>query len=307
MAREWVLRLADGDMNAEDLEELKRWRAADPSHERAFCEARKSWRTLGRFEHEFSRHAATDEPAARSKLAAARWGKMGGAMVAMVASILAAVLLFDPATRMRADHLTATGEIRSIDLPDGSRAVMNTGSAIDVDYDQGERRIVLLRGEAWFEVRRDPSKPFIVRAHDGQVRALGTAFSVRGEPDRRTTVIVSHGTVGISDGTSITSTASAGELVNFGVGKLTQAPAVDVDSLLSWRERRVVIRDRPLREAVAELDRYHRGVIVVLGPAREQRITGIFEIDGIEPGLEGIAATRDLDVIHLTPLLTILR
>lgn len=293
-------------MTADDVEQLKAWRAANPAHEIAFCEARRSWRALRRFEHDFQSHAATDAPAARATLAAARWGRVGGTVVAMAASILAAVMLFDPATRRRADHFTATGEIQTIFLPDGSRAVMNTDSAIDVDYDQGERRIKLLRGEAWFEVQRDPSKPFIVHAYDGQVRAVGTAFSVRLEPDDRTTVIVSHGTVAISDGASITSTASVGERVSFGGSKITQEAAVDIDSSLSWREQRVVIRDRPLPGAVAELDRYHRGAIVVLGPAREQRITGIFETDGIDAGLDGIAAARGLDVIHLTPLLTIL-
>ncbi|MFC4313783.1 FecR family protein [Steroidobacter flavus] len=307
IAREWVLRLADGDVTADDVEQLKAWRAAHPAHETAFCEARRSWRSLQRFEPDFQRHAATDAPKARATLTAARWGRVGGTIAAMAASILAVVILFDPATRMQADHLTGTGEIQKIYLPDGSRAVLNTDSAIDVAYEEGERRIELLRGEAWFEVRPDPSKPFIVHAHEGQVRAVGTAFSVRLEPDDRTTVIVSHGTVAISDGASITSTASVGERVSFGGRKLTQEGSVDIDSLLSWRERRVVIRDRPLHDAVAELDRYHRGAIVVLGPAREQRITGIFETDGIDAGLDGIAAARGLDVIHLTPLLTILR
>ncbi len=72
-----------------------------------------------------------------------------------------------------ADYTTATGAQSMIPLPDGSTMVLNTASAVSLDFENGRRRVRLLRGEAFFDVRHDPAHPFTVAAQFGRSRSRG--------------------------------------------------------------------------------------------------------------------------------------
>jgi transmembrane sensor len=74
---------------------------------------------------------------------------------------------------------TRLGEIRRVPLADGSLVAINTKTALEVVMKPKSRRIVLKEGEAWFQVAKDPTRPFVVAAGPVRVRAVGTAFSVR--------------------------------------------------------------------------------------------------------------------------------
>ncbi len=73
---------------------------------------------------------------------------------------------------------TQTGEQHRVLLADGSVVLLDTASEVRVDLNPSERHITLVHGKAHFEVTPDPSRPFLVDAGEGTVRAVGTAFSV---------------------------------------------------------------------------------------------------------------------------------
>lgn len=297
-AREWVLRLATGEMSEADLTELATWRAKTRAHESAFEEARRSWRALRGAQAAFV--PATQSESRRVHIRFAFAG-------ALAAVVLLAFVWADPLLWLKADYRSGTGEVRNVTLPDGTLAVLNTRSALKLEYTGRERRVALLRGEAWFKVHHDSAHPFIVRVQGGEVRAVGTAFDVRPEAEDRVTVVVTEGTVAVSNGTAPSLRATAGEQATFDrISPPALAPRVDDEAALSWRDHRLVVRDRPLKEAVAELGRYRAGAILVLGEAASQRVTGAFDTRAVDEGLEGIAAARGLHVTHLTPFLTIL-
>ncbi len=80
------------------------------------------------------------------------------------------------------------------------------------------------------------------------------------------------------------------------------------DDALAWRNGKVVFTDRPLADALAELERYHRGRILLLGAGRAyQSISGVIDLDKLDEGIAALAATHGLTVVHLTPYLTLLR
>eukprot|EP01036_Dinobryon_divergens_P015726 gene15726-biopygen13930 len=97
-----------------------------------------------------------------------------GAAAAVALLVLAASSLRPP----RHTAETAVGAFQKFDLPDGSVAQLNTDSAIDAAFTATERRIRLVRGEVFFTVTKDPSRPFIVTSGPVAVRAVGTAFNV---------------------------------------------------------------------------------------------------------------------------------
>ena len=100
-----------------------------------------------------------------------------------------------------ADLRTATGEQKDLHLPDGSRLLLNTASAIDVAFDMTSRRLRLFSGEVLITTARDPSpspRPFLVETPQGVAQALGTRFALRLD-GARCRVAVMEGAVRVSN------------------------------------------------------------------------------------------------------------
>ena len=90
--------------------------------------------------------------------------------------------------RLQADH-RSTHVVQNVQLPDGSRAVLDADSAIAVRFNAHAREIELLRGRAWFEVSPDAQRRFSVRAGNGVIEDISTAFTVaRGDDQVETQV-----------------------------------------------------------------------------------------------------------------------
>lgn len=94
-------------------------------------------------------------------------------------------------------YTTNVRELRTIVLADKSRVTLSGHSAVLVSMGKKERRIELGRGEALFDVARDPSRPFVVHTGRGTATALGTSFNVHREGDGATVTVV-HGQVSVS-------------------------------------------------------------------------------------------------------------
>lgn len=308
-ARDWVLRLASGDLGEEDLLRFRQWLTAAASHRAAFEAERRFWSRLG---------AMRPEPArpGRHGWAAPRRGWRFRRVLAgaLAAACLAAVLLLGTGILRlpEGDYRTAEGGQRSVTLPDGSVARLNTDTAIALDYAAGERRVRLLRGEALFEVVADRGRPFRVAAAKGVTEAIGTAFVVRIGPEA-TTVTVTEGTVGVTAPAGATPGGATvrvaqGQRTSYrdGEAPLPVAPADGAAAL--WRQGIIRIDDLPLDEALAELDRYRPGRILLLGSGAAYRsVSGAFDVGDVDGAIAGLAATHGLRVTMITPYLVILR
>lgn len=309
-AHAWVVRLASGDMSERELAELRAWLDADARHRAAFDEARQIWHAAGDIPDAFAPPAA-----AAATTTAQRPARMGSrarvpsaaAAAAVIVAVAAAAMFGDVWTRLRADHVTAVGEQAEIRLPDGSTARLNTNSAIAVSYADGHRRIDLLRGEAYFDVRSAPDRPFRVRFDAGTATALGTAYAVR-NGDRQSAVAVAEGRVAVEtdSGQRESIMLQAGERFRH-VGGETVVEAVDPDRVAAWRRGRIVIAGESLSQAVAELDRYRPGEIVVIGDGdTAEPVSGVFALDRIDSAVTALAATRGMTVTRITDRLLIL-
>jgi transmembrane sensor len=199
---------------------------------------------------------------------------------------------------------TAVGELRNVELPDGSTVLVNTNTRIETAYSAAERRVRLVHGEAHFTVAKNPVRPFYVEANGVAVRAVGTAFNVRLRSDS-VEVLVTEGRVRVADttrGTSLIAEKSvqvstdeapllrageravvAGSVAPGGVRQPVPAAAVtasEVGRVLAWQDRRLEFGAVPLSEIVAEFNRYNRVQLVVEEPAlAAQRFGGSFRVD----------------------------
>lgn len=329
-ASAWFFRLQADDHTAAERVAFAAWLAQGTAQARAWAEVRDLLRSLeepARAAHGASSpQGPVNGPAGRSTgprswvrrlapaalvllLAAGGWGAWRGP--ALYQDLIA-------------DHATATGQRLAIRLPDGSSADLNSDSALALDFQGGERRVRLLRGEAWFEVTRDPAHPFIVDAGAGAARVLGTQFSVRRDGER-VTVTVGEGLVEVAarprdddrepgdfqwanfqweDSVRV----HPGESAEAGPGGLTPAAAADPGAAFAWRHGQIVFRQQTLASVIDALNRQWPGRVVLLNDeAAERIVSGVFSLDrpaavfdALERGI-GVRATR------LTPYLTLLR
>ena len=322
-ARAWVVRLASGDMTATELAALKVWLADSERHRQAFAEARALWQDLAALEPAF---AAAEEAAAKpprprqsqpsGRLVGRRAGRraaVGAALAATLAGaacLLLALFLPQLPIALKADYVSDAAAVLNVTLPDGSRATLDRNSAIALNFDAGRRQVELLAGEAFFEVRPDRQRPFRVLAAGGVSEAVGTAYAVRLSPEG-VRVAVTEGRVAVTaaaaPGAAVT--LNAGEGLRYPAdGQLGAAFALDGARALAWREGRVVFVARPLAEALAELERYHAGRILLLREGRHfSAVSGVIDLDRLDEGLAALAATHGLTAVEMTPYLTVLR
>lgn len=219
-----------------------------------------------------------------------------------IAAALIAGVLFGPdlVVIARADHRTSLA-VESVRLPDGSRAVLDAGSAVSIAFSDGERRVELLRGDAWFEVEHGDRRPFRVAALGGITEDVGTAFEVRRAADA-VSVAVSQGAVAVHApevGEGVLLRAS--QRAHYGRnGPVTRLDAIDPVNIAAWRQGEILIDKANVADAVSQIKRYRSAPVFVLGtPDASVRISGVFRVDRPDEAIEAVARMARLTVYRL--------
>jgi len=229
-----------------------------------------------------------------------RWLWSAGA----VALACAVLVLAGPAVlvRVQADYVTGTAEARDIALEDGSTVSLAPGSALAVAFGPSDRGVTLLAGEAFFAVTPEASRPFRVTARTVRATVVGTQFDIRLDP-QAVEVAVSHGRVQV-ESAGIADLLAAGDALRISTDGAAARSAIAADGIAGWRRGLLVLEDRTLGDAAAELERYLPGRIVISDRALASRpVTGVFDLREPERGLQGMAAVLDAEVQQFTPWL----
>jgi transmembrane sensor len=180
-------------------------------------------------------------------------------------------------------YRTQKGERSSVALPDGSAVILDTDSAVEVAYTDIERSVRLLRGQALFEVAKHNPLPFQVHAGSRIITAVGTRFDVRlfGSPETPTVrVALLEGAVNVTNANRAsleTASMIAGEVLDAPPSAPMRVQPDDMEILTSWESGVLVFNDRPLREAIEEMNRYTMNPIVLADKSgRDLRVSGVF-------------------------------
>jgi transmembrane sensor len=186
------------------------------------------------------------------------------------------------------DYSTPVGGLASVPMSDGSKVTLNTDSQIRVALTETERRVELQQGEAFFEVAKDPNRPFVVTVGKKRVIAVGTAFSVR-RNGNDVRVAITEGRVRIEDAAerSTEQDVSDEKILTLSAGSIARAtdagvliqerPILEIQTDLSWRTGYLIFRDMALADAVAEFNRYNTRKILIDDPTVAAiRVSGKF-------------------------------
>jgi transmembrane sensor len=302
-AVEWLVHLWSGTATVESRADWQRWRAAHPQHEQA-------WQHIEATNARLRGHSATGmltaatavstlaSPASPRRRHALRG--IGGLAIGGAAAWMGYEQL--PWRGWGADLRTAKGEQRSTTLPDGTRIVLNTGSALDIRYTDGLRRLHLREGEVLITTAHDPAampRPFVVDTPSGRIRALGTRFTVRhdgGSASNTSEVAVYEGAVELSPARQPGATVrvDAGQS-----GRLTPAAATAPAAHTAepaWAEGVLVASDTRLSDFVAELRRYRSGMVSVAPEVAHLRLSGVFPLADTDRILHSLAQVLPVEV-----------
>lgn len=207
-------------------------------------------------------------------------------------------------------YRTAPGERLAVTLQDGTQLTLNTDSHAVVQYRDAVRGVRLVRGQALFEVARDPAHPFVVSAGGRKVTALGTAFDVQVSQEGLSVTLI-EGRVSVEpDQTRPMAAIGGGSAVRAELGpgeQLVVATAVptpvirktDTRRAISWRDGQVIFRDDPLVQAVREINRYGARRIELAGNSLDDlRISGAFNTGNTAGFVATLTSYFDVRVVE---------
>ena len=344
-ATAWVIKMAgDEPPTPAEIQALNDWVAQSPLHKEVFQQLASTWDGLDLLS-ELRVPGEVSATVKRSYTSVVLWWLLvplwlltqllGGTKQA-ISSVAQPRLVFGSAATVlglcvglwlvlnqpTGVYMTAIGEQSSYTLPDGSSLWLNTDSQIEVDFSESRRKLVLLKGEAHFDVKPDKTKPFEVYAGSRRVKAIGTAFSVylKGSD---VDVTVTEGKVGLAVVLAPPSTAAAtpdsiqsvmpvGALLA-GQGIVIPSDASDVaDSIVhydekdlarrvAWKEGRLVFEGEALEDVVKEVSRYSSIKIELVGEGiKKISIGGNFPVGEIEKLFEALELGFNVKVVYVS-------
>lgn len=299
-ASRWYVLFMSGAATEEDKRAWRDWCAADPDHERA-------WAHLARADARMRDLAG--KPAYEALSLDRR--QKGRRRVLIAAACMATCI--GPALwaadrnrwlRLSPDYATAVGERRDIALADGSTITLNTDTAIDVRFEDGQRIIRLRQGEilvATGHAAEYAAMPFRVATPFGWVHALGTRFSVRRDADS-VHVALFEGAVEIKPeqhpGAGLV--LAAGQTARHTPQQVSAAGPVTASDT-AWLRGEMAADNMPLAQFLAELSRYRPGVISCDERAGRLRISGLFPLGDTDRVLAAVGRLLPVQITRRTP------
>lgn len=324
-AAEWVLRLQDHKATRTERAEYVRWLQESPLHVSEMLRVSHVHGELADFPYwneiapldvssagasvlEFS---SADGPPVRGARTVSRlrsWPNIS-VLVAGVAILGVALACFWDFHTQTIE--TGAGERRTVTLADGSVVGVSPETTLRVQFSENERRIKLSRGDAFFRVAKDTTKPFLVESSRTRVRAVGTAFGVERKYDS-IIVTVEEGRVAVAQTTTAPSPTVAKSpavaeisldpdqqvIVPHG-GLMGEVHKVDSHRELAWADGHLILDHDSVAEVVRQFNRFNRVQIKVLDPQLAARpVSAVFNVSDPAAFVAFLESVTNIRVTH---------
>ncbi|WP_050491889.1 FecR domain-containing protein [Pseudomonas putida] len=295
-AAQWFARLGEAPADPDLQQRWQAWHAADPQHQWA-------WQRVAMLQAQLNQAQG-----ALGHDVLARAGQQGPALQRRM--LLKGLLLgaglgalgwrgYRDAPVWLADVRTAIGEQRRVTLSDGSRLILNTGSAVDIAFSNDTRQLQLRAGEIFVETAAD-HRPFMVSTGEGHIRALGTRFGVR-QQDHQTRVCVYQHAVVVNPinagGEQIRLDNGYGLLFD-STGILQRMPLASTDA--AWTEGQLVVDDWRLDHLLEELQRYRSGYLGCATAVGHLRVSGAYSLTDLDLTLSTLTLSLPVKLVRHT-------
>ena len=312
-AARWVVRLDGDNVSNEERRAFEAWRSRSAENAAAYERALTAMHVFDVAPEDASldalRRAALRYQSERSWLGLRA---AAAALVLLIAGVGTFVVGRGPVASLyekgAADYVTRRGEKLDVTLPDGSALTLNTETDLDVVFDGRRRTVEVLRGQAFFNVAKDPSRPFVVVAGGKQIVAVGTAFDVRLDQGRvEVQLVEGHVVVENAEAPGSVSPPArdSTESVHLNPGEalvatgkqVVRTAAEDQERLLKWRDGLIEFDNTSLADAVAEFNRYSAQTITIEDPKiATLPISGVFRTNSQRKFLEAVTSLHPVTI-----------
>jgi transmembrane sensor len=329
VAADWLAR-RDRGLTPAEQDEFLQWLAADPRHGEWTSLHRRTVGDFGALLQWRPEHSEEPNPDLLApRRGPSRW-RVVTVTLAAAAALAVAAIWWRGAPASPDERRIVTTDIERRILADGSAVELNRGAAVAAAFTATERRVTLLRGEALFSVRTDSARPFVVRAGEVDVHAVGTAFAVRLDL-AAVEVLVTDGTVVVvterdvvrstTDGAGVgaPNVLPAGSQLVAGqratVSRADSRPvqivsvtAAETARLLAWQPQLLDFSSAPLEAAVREFNRRNRVQFIVAdAELAAMPIVASIRSDNVEGFARFLATTPGIQVERRGELEIVLR
>ncbi len=319
----WIARLHGPDRSHQMEREFREWQALSPTHRYAFERCTDTWLAVSGVT--VSSYAGAVSAVAARKLRTAWRSPWRQGLAAMASAALLTVALVLEPWQTGDIYNTGIGEQRLVVLPDGTRMSLNTATRVRVALGASRRTVEVEHGEALFEVAKDSSRPFNVRAADSEVLATGTTFVVRLTPSSSKAtdaldvtlvegqVVVSRPVANGQAAPAQSITMAAGERLRLGpidgpravaapiLSRSLQRDRPRLDQILAWKHGEAIFYNSSLNDAVFEMNRYSSTPIVLASDVglADLRVSGVFKTGDSANFARAVSSLHDLAVLEL--------
>jgi transmembrane sensor len=288
----------------EEIRLLEEWRAADPGNQAEYKDIEKIWNITGVASEPGEINLDAEWHRMEAAMGKVHSGKSVVLRVMQIAAVLVIVTVLGfMAVKFSGNHSekAPSAALSDVILPDGTLVSLNAGSVISYKKGFGSaHRMVHLKGEAWFEVKKNAGLPFVISAGEASVRVTGTKFNVKAwRRLKDVRVTVTEGTVKFysSAEPSREITLHAGEtgVMNKSDQALTSMATGNLNDI-AWKTGVMDFHDTPLREVTDVLvNTYHRKIDIDPG-IENCRVTVRFENRQLDAVLNVLRSTLDLKI-----------
>jgi transmembrane sensor len=280
----WFVTFRSQDPTATAAREFHDWLKRSPEHIRAYLEIAAIYADIPAPEHgcspaeliarakftpELNVIALNFDPVAGNRPTVGDARPRFAARVALAASILICAFVGAWLYIERNTYATSIGEQRSITMEDGSIVELNARSKVRIAFNERQRDVELLEGQALFRVAKDHQRPFVVHAGMTSVRAVGTQFDVN-RKSSGTVVTVLEGRVAVLSAEPTVSEPqillASGEQMRVTPTEVRKVESPDLEAATAWTQHLLVFDGTALGEVIEEFGRHSTRRIVVDSP-----------------------------------------
>jgi len=327
-ADRYVARLFSAELTDSDEQEIEAWRAASPEKAKAFEASMVTWSSVEGLANDADLLAESNKshPPVEPRIVKPKFSMIGLAAGILLVVTIGALSLFLGVWERDSSLLrltTEVGERHTRTLSDGSVVTLNTDTALIADFSAERRRMILDRGEVFFDVNPDSERPFSVEVGSKSITVVGTQFSVQSVVGRDLTVAVLEGSVALHrredlllpsmdmptlDAASQLSVMPDQYRVQAGTvltlketSPILAVSQENVESFSEWRNGIVRFDGAPLYEVVREINRYTDQHIVVDDPQiMNLEVSAVLRLDQIETVFVGLESTLPIKLTRTT-------
>jgi transmembrane sensor len=298
-----MLKSLQGTITSAEQQVLDDWLNESENNKSAFRELSAVWRLTGNqlasqnfnTPQEWERFEANlgGETEAATPDRFRYWMKIAAAVTLMLVS---SYLVFISFAKREATTVASANDTMFLRLPDGSRLTLNKGARISYTKDFDEGRSLHLEGEAFFDVVRDPARPFVIYTPSGKLEVLGTSFNVDSRREN-TALFVVTGKVKFSNiAGTIAREFVAGE---GGLSENNVITEFSQENATAWKEKRLQFRKTALEDVVSTLERYyHIDIDIKNANLLSCRFTSSFNNPQLAEVIEALSVSMNLNIVR---------